>query len=573
MHSFSRLSTIFIFVAIVIMARVSIVHAASLQLSPASGSYAVDQTFAVTVSVSSADRAMNSVSGVVTFPTDSLEVSSISKTGSILNLWVQEPSFSNAGGTVNFEGIVLNPGFTGSNGKIITITFKVKARAAASLALTSATVLANDGKGTNILAGVSGSKLTLTDPAAPPPPVGEKKTIEPTTPVITSSTHLNQSSWYNLSTVKFAWTVPSTIDAMSLVVDDKADTVPPSKAQTIKTEWQLDKYADGAHYLHLKFRTKQGTWGATSHYRFLIDTKNPTPVTIQFPRGKESEDNRPSVIIASTDDLSGIAYYEVTVDGVSQRVTVDEVKQGPYILVQQEPGTHTITVRAYDLAGNFSEAQDSFIVKGLEAPSISKYPSEIVANVDRFTIEGYTYPETQVTVSLTNPSGQTTSETTQSVKFGYFSLQWPSTLTPGTYTVKVTAQYSDGRQTAASQSLTIISKERTLLPVGSTVVNYYATNILAIIGLLTIIFGIIWGLWYRLVRYRRRVHKNVRATENYLHSVFDGLHGHLRDNIELLERTQSQRPLTPEEVRILLQLKDDLVAAERMVETKIEEIE
>ena len=79
------------------------------------------------VLVSSADQSMNAASGVISFPQDKLEVASISKTGSIFTLWVQEPTFSNSAGAVTFEGIVLNPGFMGANGKAITINFKVKA--------------------------------------------------------------------------------------------------------------------------------------------------------------------------------------------------------------------------------------------------------------------------------------------------------------------------------------------------------------------------------------------------------------------------------------------------------------
>ena len=95
--------------------------------SPSSGEYAVGGVFSVSVYVSSADQAMNAASGAISFPPDKLEVISLSKTGSIFTLWVQEPLFSNSSGAVNFEGIALNPGFTGIGGKLITVNFKAKA--------------------------------------------------------------------------------------------------------------------------------------------------------------------------------------------------------------------------------------------------------------------------------------------------------------------------------------------------------------------------------------------------------------------------------------------------------------
>jgi len=102
-------------------------QAASLYFSPSSGTHAVGTSFTVSVYVSSADQAMNAASGVISFPSDKLSVESLSKSGSVFSLWVQEPSFSNSAGTINFEGIVLNPGFTGASGKAINITFKTKA--------------------------------------------------------------------------------------------------------------------------------------------------------------------------------------------------------------------------------------------------------------------------------------------------------------------------------------------------------------------------------------------------------------------------------------------------------------
>jgi hypothetical protein len=94
----------------------SSVEAAYLSVSPASGSYSVGDSFSVSVLVSSSDQAVNAVSGSLIFPADKLQVVSISKTGSVVNFWVQEPAYSNSAGTLDFEGVILNPGFTGVGG-------------------------------------------------------------------------------------------------------------------------------------------------------------------------------------------------------------------------------------------------------------------------------------------------------------------------------------------------------------------------------------------------------------------------------------------------------------------------
>ncbi|MDO8493135.1 MAG: hypothetical protein Q7S19_01150 [bacterium] len=126
--------------------------AASMSISPAQGTYVVGKTFTVSVVVSSADQAMNAVQGILLFPSEKLSVVGLSKNGSEVNLWVQDPVFDNSAGQVSFEGVVLNPGFIGSDGRILQVIFKVKAPGLASVSLTSASILANDGQGTNILA-------------------------------------------------------------------------------------------------------------------------------------------------------------------------------------------------------------------------------------------------------------------------------------------------------------------------------------------------------------------------------------------------------------------------------------
>ena len=40
------------------------------------------------------------------------------------NIWMQEPNFSNSVGQVSFEGAILNPGYQGSAGQVLSVVFK-----------------------------------------------------------------------------------------------------------------------------------------------------------------------------------------------------------------------------------------------------------------------------------------------------------------------------------------------------------------------------------------------------------------------------------------------------------------
>lgn len=136
-------------------------QAADLGFTPSTISRTVGSTFTISAYVSSPSAAINAVSGSVSFPVNILEVVSISKLNSIMNLWVQEPSFSNAQGTASFEGIVLNPGFTGSQGTVVSITFRAKSAGSALIKFSSGSVLSNDGIGTNVLKNLGNANATI----------------------------------------------------------------------------------------------------------------------------------------------------------------------------------------------------------------------------------------------------------------------------------------------------------------------------------------------------------------------------------------------------------------------------
>ena len=123
----------------------------------------IGDTFSVHVNIESVGQAINAASGAISFPRDKLDVVSVSKQGSIFSLWPMEPSFSNSMGTVSFEGIMLNPGYIGVNGKILAITFRVRSVGQANVSFSSGSILANDGVGTNILNSLRIAVFMLTD--------------------------------------------------------------------------------------------------------------------------------------------------------------------------------------------------------------------------------------------------------------------------------------------------------------------------------------------------------------------------------------------------------------------------
>lgn len=108
------------------------------------------QEFTVDFLITSPDQAMNAISAVVSFPQDKVRAQAFDKDGSLVDLWTMGPEMNNASGTILFEGVILNPGFAGANGRIFTVRFLALKTGKVPFELTAQTVLANDGLGTDI---------------------------------------------------------------------------------------------------------------------------------------------------------------------------------------------------------------------------------------------------------------------------------------------------------------------------------------------------------------------------------------------------------------------------------------
>gem|GEM_PF-949940 len=188
---------------------VNLALAANLKLSPTGGYYQVGDNVTVTAQIVSPEESTNAIYGVINFPTNKLQVTSISKTGSVVNLWVQEPTYSNSTGQITFEGAILNPGFTGEAGRIITINFKAKNAGQVSVSFSDGSILANDGQGTNILKKLTPSSFTI----------AAKEAIEKIEPLTTEETGEKKDT----STKK-----TKTITTTTITEADSVDNLGPS---------------------------------------------------------------------------------------------------------------------------------------------------------------------------------------------------------------------------------------------------------------------------------------------------------------------------------------------------------
>jgi hypothetical protein len=346
---------------------------ASLYFNPATGSFAQGQTFSVSVYVSSPSQSINAVSAVISFPQEQLQVTSLSKSGSIVSFWAQEPEYSNNSGSVSFEGVIPNPGYQGGNGKLVSITFRSLASGTAQLRIVAGSVLANDGAGTNITSSLGSASYSIgsTSPVKSPAPTSPKLQQNnqlPIEPKVKSGTHPDSSKWYANNNAGFSWDLPAGVTAVNVLADRQPTTDPGSNSDGLIKEYVYKEVADGISYFHIKFKNSKD-WGPTSHYKFQIDRTPPKDLKIRQLKdlrvagvntNRISMDNGLAFALEAKDDSSGMDRYAVNIDGREVKIN-PEFKD--FEVSTLERGKHQLSVIAFDQAGNSTTETLEFTVE------------------------------------------------------------------------------------------------------------------------------------------------------------------------------------------------------------------
>lgn len=356
-------------------------EAAEVVVSPNTGSYAVGQSFTVTIQANPQTKSVNAVEAKLSFDNTKLSVVSLSKTGSVFSLWTTEPAFSNTAGTIDFGGGSPSPFTAKSN--LITVTFKVLAEGSGKVSVASASVLAADGLGTDVYTAPQNGTFTLTGVAAPTPtptptptpnPVPDEKPEEededatitfgdpPRAPEAGSTVFLDPEIWYATKIGVFTWEVPFDVDALRLDMSTSSEYEPVTEFDPPTEQLSLNDeiLTDGIQYLTMQYKNQVG-WGGILHRKIMIDTIPPEKFAINVQAGN-SPSAFPLLNFAAEDSTSGIQKYVMTIAGGEPiEITPDEAKLG-YLIRELEDGTYTVKVTAYDFAGNQTESTTAILI-------------------------------------------------------------------------------------------------------------------------------------------------------------------------------------------------------------------
>jgi hypothetical protein len=572
---------VFICLTLFVVSPCPYAQAATSYVSPSSGSFTVGNIFTASVFVNTKGVDINNAEGVLRFPTDLLEVVSVSRSGSIFSLWVEEPNFSNGAGTLSFNGGLPTPGYNGTSGKIFSVVFRAKKAGSASVLFSSASILANDGLGTNVLTGSGGANydlvLTVDKPETKPPekepetkPKIEEPSGLPATPKISSQTHPDQSGWYANSSPKFQWSLYTGVTGVRYMYDGNPSSKPSAAGQSYISEKQLQEIKDGIWYSHVQFNNEKGL-GGVAHYRFQIDTTKPNKFEITDISKKDVVGAKAEFIFDAEDSGSGVDHYEVQIDNGDTAIWKDDGSQR-FEAPALNPGSYLLNAKVFDKAGNYREASAvSFSVQGLNPPIISEYPNEI-SSKDVIIVRGATIAKSEVTVWLQKGSEDPESFEVQSNRDGSFVFVSERALKEGEYSLWTEVVDGQGLRSEPSEKMRIqVIRTAASLSGSCTIISTVVTS--SLIGFILLLVLAVWYGWYRYFAFKKRVKKEVSEAKISLYDAFDTLKKEIRDQMKVFDKAKTKREVSNEEERVTKQLGRYLDSAEKSVKKEIEDIE
>ena len=323
-------------------------HAAKFLLSPSSGTFTVGSTFDVSVFLDTEGKSINTVSAILLFPPDKLQLVSPTVGQSVINVWTAQPVFDNQRGVVSLVGGIPG-GINVQSGLITSLTFRVKQVGSSTLLKFSdeSRILANDGSGTDVLGSVQNGVYNL----ILPPPQG---------PIVSSETHPDQSKWYSNRNVILRWANTSSVENYSYILDDDPLGIPDNISEGNGASIIYKDLTDGTHYFHIK-SLRDGVWGGVTSFGINVDTQPPAEFSLDFNPSDRTSSKNQIVNFQTSDSNSGISYYELKVIPLNAKAINSKINNNLFVEATSPyqlslgVGSYDVIVRAYDKAGNYRE--------------------------------------------------------------------------------------------------------------------------------------------------------------------------------------------------------------------------
>lgn len=551
------------------------VFAATVSIVPDKTSFSVGDEFNVVLALDTKDVNINAAQGIVHFSPSVLSLISVDKSKSIFNFWVEDPTISNTAGAMSFIGG--NPqSSSGVSLNIITMKFKAAGAGSSTISFTDGVVTADDGLGTNVLSAtvnssvsVSGTASAASAPATPtaqpatPAPVirtaAPAKNL-PVLPTVTVNLYPDETSWYNQSGDVIAfWDVPADITGVAVSVDNNPKTIPTKFDAVLANGKDLGVLKEGIWYVHARFKNNMGS-GPVLHRKIMIDLTPPLPFSVTVKEGLKTDNPTPALDFGTQDSLSGIDHYEVAVGNQAPIIS----NGGELKLPILGPGDYSITVKAFDKAGNSAESPVDLTILPLPSPEIKFFTQPFYSDSDNtLLVSGTSLPDGMVLLSVVDNSGLAAARgTARADDKGQWDFSFSDAFKNGDY--KITARTQDERGALSypvEDSFRVQS--RPIFKLGF--IQLTLTGVIIML-LIILIGGFAGGVWFYKMK-QKRAGRRIFVTQRDIANISDAA----KSDIVKLKKA-CKEPGTVDEESIVKHLENTIFKLDTYIEEEVEKI-
>ena len=507
-------------------------HAATIFMVPQSAKAGVGDTVTIGVKIDGEGAAFNGAQATIRFPKETLQVSSLNKSGSAFSFWLEDPNFSNTDGVISFIGGTPY-GVSGNSVNILEITFTTKGSGNAELSFGDAAITASDGSGTNILSKISGAVIAVSPTRVAPQIQQITRTPAPAQglpvkPNINIPLYAEENQWYSTeSPFNVSWDLPLDISGISTALNKQPNFSPAQNSEGLFDNKPYDALKDGIWYLHVRFKNDVG-WGPAVHRKIAIDTQPPLGFALTSLDGEETDNPSPTLQFKTSDAISGLKEYTVKIgEGEPINIPATDTTDG-YQLSVQAPGHYRVVVRAADQAGNGVENSINLNILPIASPVITFVTKQMFSDdAGGLTIKGTSLPKTEVDLSLDLSGAVIDKGATNTDGNGNWEFVFGKPLKNGSYTIKAQNKDSRGALSAEVESSGISVKTRPIIQLGSFQLG---TGGAASFLLLVIAGGFAGGFWFFKKR-QEKIWLRTTAVQNDLEKIFNMMKDGLK-NIE-----------------------------------------
>ncbi len=573
-----------IFIAAIFLFSFSHAHAANLYVEVSDSNVSVNETITASVYVNSQGEPVNNVEGVISV-NDSLQIVSVSSASSDLNLWVEQPTVS--GNRVSFNGGVANPGYSGSRGRVVSLTLRSVKNGTGVISFNSASVRLNDGLGTDALNSKTGASITIAEPVkVEPVPTVETTDKKSTTDVDGASGSSNKNlaplvvnsdqtpdsdKWYKTDSTTLDWDLPSGVIAMKTLFDNRSSTdasILYNNAFKTKT---INELEDGIWYFHIKYQTNNG-WSPVTHKKIQIDNSEPEVSYFDY---KVLESDLVRLNISAEDEFSGVEKIILDVDGKNKVDIFKSEEDIEYTFSSDYFGEKTVSIEVFDKAGNSNYESIVIDFPKVDVPLITSY-TDIVEEGDQIVVSGSsTYVDSDIEIYIQTEDGEiekfkTTTDASGNFSYSISNLNYKGS---GALSAWVQVLFDDETQIISSEKVSIEIK-------GKGVIEYLSeVNQKMIVFMPTIIVLFILILLAYIASKNlkdRRIYWEKRKRLSYIRKEAMDLVNAFKNSIDVsVDQAKldiNTRDIAEIENDILKELLDNFKDTEKLISSKIKRV-